>query len=152
MEEKKTRKQKKIRKNIENICELNKRCVKKLIKEYIYIALGCLVMAVGVSQFLLPNELSTGGFSGIAIIVYYLTNYPMGTIMLILNIPLLLIAYFKVGKQLFIRSIYGTVLFSVFVDILDQINPLTQDKFLACIYGGILMGVGTAVILKFNSL
>lgn len=92
-------------------------------------------MAVGVSQFLLPNELSTGGFSGIAIIVYYLTNYPMGTIMLILNIPLLLIAYFKVGKQLFIRSIYGTVLFSVFVDILDQINPLTQDKFLACIYG-----------------
>lgn len=151
MEEKKTRKQKKIRKNIENICELNKRCVKKLIKEYIYIALGCLVMAVGVSQFFLPNELSTGGFSGIAIIVYYLTNYPMGTIMLILNIPLLLIAYFKVGKQLFIRSIYGTVLFSVFVDILDQINPLTQDKFLACIYGGILMGVGTAVILKFNS-
>lgn len=51
---------------------------KKMIKEYIYIAFGCLAMAVGVSQFLLPNELSTGGFSGIAIIVYYLTNYPMG--------------------------------------------------------------------------
>ena len=151
MEEKKTRKQKKIRKKIENICELNKICVKKLIKEYVYIAIGSLLMAVGVSQFLLPNELSTGGFSGIAIIVHYLTNYPMGTTMLILNIPLLLIAYFKVGKQLFIRSIYGTVLFSVFVDILDQINSLTQDKFLACIYGGILMGVGTAVILKFNS-
>ena len=133
MEEKKTRKQKKIRKKIENICELNKICVKKLIKEYVYIAIGSLLMAVGVSQFLLPNELSTGGFSGIAIIVHYLTDYPMGTTMLILNIPLLLIAYFKVGKQLFIRSIYGTVLFSVFVDILDQINSLTQDKFLACI-------------------
>ena len=48
--------------NIENICELNKNCVKNLIKEYIYIAFGCLAMAVGVSQFLLPNELSTGGF------------------------------------------------------------------------------------------
>ena len=132
MVEKKTRKQKKIRKNIENICELNKRCAKKMIKEYIYIAFGCLAMAVGVSQFLLPNELSTGGFSGIAIIVYYLTNYPMGTTMLILNIPLLLIAYFKVGKQLFARSIYGTVLFSVFVDLLDRIEPLTHDKFLAC--------------------
>ena len=151
MVEKKTRKQKKIRINIENICELNKRCAKELIKEYIYIAFGCLAMAVGVSQFLLPNELSTGGFSGIAIIVYYLTNYPMGTTMLILNIPLLLIAYFKVGKQLFARSIYGTVLFSVFVDLLDRIEPLTHDKFLACIYGGIFMGVGTAVILKFNS-
>ena len=123
MVEKKTRKQKKIRKNIENICELNKRCAKKMIKEYIYIAFGCLAMAVGVSQFLLPNELSTGGFSGIAIIVYYLTNYPMGTTMLILNIPLLLIAYFKVGKQLFARSIYGTVLFSVFVELLDRTDP-----------------------------
>ena len=71
MEEKKTRKQKKIRKKIENICELNKICVKKLIKEYVYIAIGSLLMAVGVSQFLLPNELSTGGFSGIAIIVHY---------------------------------------------------------------------------------
>ena len=48
MVEKKTRKQKKIRKNIENICELNKRCAKKMIKEYIYIAFGCLAMAVGV--------------------------------------------------------------------------------------------------------
>jgi len=56
MVEKKTRKQKKIRKNIENICELNKRCAKKLIKEYIYIAFGCLAMAVGVLKLLLGDS------------------------------------------------------------------------------------------------
>ena len=51
----------------------------------------------------------------------------------------------------FIKSIVGTVSLSLFIDILDKFTPLTQDKFLACIYGGILMGVGTAVILKSNS-
>ena len=108
-------------------------------------------MAMGVSLFLLPNELSTGGFSGIATILYYLCGFPLGSTMLILNIPLLLIAYFKIGKQLFFRSIYGTVIFSVLVDILDKVETLTHDKFLGCIYGGILMGIGTAIVLKYKA-
>lgn len=107
-------------------------------------------MAVGISLFLVPNELSTGGFSGISLITYYLFKFPLGTTMLILNIPLLIIAFFKIGKELFFRSIYGTVLLATFVDWLDRLKPLTQDRFLACIYGGVLVGIGTAVILKLN--
>lgn len=125
--------------------------VKEILKEYFFITIGCMIMAIGVSLFLLPNELSTGGFSGIAIILYYLFKWPLGTTILILNIPLLLIAFFKVSKQLFIRSIYGTIVFSVLVDLFDKIIPLTQDRFLSCIYGGIMMGIGTAVILKFHA-
>ena len=49
------------------------------------------------------------------------------------------------------KSIIGTISLSIFIDELDKIEPLTTDKFLACIYGGILMGVGTAIILKANS-
>lgn len=142
---------KKIRKDIRKICNTRQNVIKQLLKEYLFITIGCLSMAIGVSLFLLPNELSTGGFSGIAIIVYYLTSFPLGTTILILNIPLLLIAYFKVGKQLLVRSIYGTVMFSVLVDVLDKLEPLTHDRFLGCIYGGIMMGIGTAIILKFNA-
>lgn len=108
-------------------------------------------MAAGVSLFLLPNELSTGGFSGIGTILYYLLNLPLGTTVLILNVPLLIVAYIKVSKKLFVRSIYGTIVYSVAIDLLDKIPQLTQDKFLACIYGGILVGIGTAIILKFNA-
>lgn len=122
-----------------------------LIKEYFFITLGCFSMAVGVSLFLLPNELSTGGFSGIAVILYYICRLPLGTTIFVLNIPLLLIAYFKVGKKLFVRSIYGITAFSALVDVLDKAVPLTQDRFLACIYGGIFAGIGTAIILKFNA-
>ncbi len=125
--------------------------IKHSIQDYFFITIGCLSMAIGVSLFLLPNELSTGGFSGIAIILYYLFKWPLGTTIFALNIPLLLIAYFKVGKKLFIRSIYGTVMFSLFVDLLDNVIPLTHDRFLACIYGGIMAGIGTALILKYHA-
>ena len=135
MENAKNKKQKKIRKDIEKICEIRKQNIKNIFKEYVLITIGCLVMAIGVSLFLLPNELSTGGFSGIATILYYLFKFPLGSTMLILNIPLLLVAYFKIGKQLFLRSIYGTIIFSVLVDFFDKMEPLTHDKFLGCIYG-----------------
>ncbi len=121
------------------------------IQEYVIIALGCTIMAAGVSLFLLPNELSTGGFSGIATIVYYFFKVPMGVTVLALNIPLLIIAYFKIGKQLFARSIYGTIVFSLMIDLIDKITPLTHDRFLGCIYGGIFAGIGTAIILKFDA-
>ncbi|MGN1327522.1 MAG: YitT family protein [Clostridia bacterium] len=151
-EEKKseTRKQRKIRKNIEKICGENKKRIKETIKEYVIITFGCLFMAIGVSLLLLPNELSTGGFSGISTILYYLFKLPLGSTMLILNIPLLLLAYFKIGKKLFVRSIYGTIMLSVLIDILDRLTPITHDKFLGCIYGGIMVGIGTAIILKYH--
>ena len=151
MSNRKSRKQKKDRKNVEKICSNKQHRLNKTIKEYVLITLGCISMAMGVACFLLPNEISTGGFSGIATIVYYLFEFPLGTTILILNIPLLLIAYFRISKQLFFRSIYGTVVFSALIDVFDQIVPLTYDRFLGCIYGGVLMGIGTAIILKFRA-
>ena len=58
---------------------------------------------------------------------------------------------FKIGKMFFIKSIIGTVSLSVFIDLLDKLEPLTHDRFLACVYGGILLGLGTVALLKVNS-
>lgn len=113
--------------------------------------LGSFIMAFAVSFFLLPNELSSGGFSGIATIFYYKLKIPMGITIASLNIPLFLIAGYKIGKKFFIKSIIGTLSLSVFIDILDTFNSFTNDKMLAAIYGGILTGIGTAIILKSHS-
>ena len=107
-------------------------------------------MGTGTSLFLLPNKLSTGGVSGIATIGYYLFNLPLGTTILVLNIPLFIIAFFKIGKEIFTKSIIGTVLLSQAINLFEKIKPLTQDRPLACIYGGILVGVGMAIVLKGN--
>lgn len=122
--------------------------VKKYALEYIYIIIGAFLMAVSTALFLLPNQLSTGGISGISTILYYLCNYPVGLTMLLINVPLFVIAMVKVNKRLFFKSILGTVLLSVFIDLLGNLLPITNDRFLACIYGGIIMGIGTAIILK----
>ena len=122
--------------------------VKKYDLEYIYIIIGAFLMAVSTALFLLPNQLSTGGISGISTILYYSCNYPVGLTMLLINVPLFVIAMVKVNKRLFFKSILGTVLLSVFIDLLENLSPITNDRFLACIYGGIIMGIGTAIILK----
>ena len=108
-------------------------------------------MAVATSLFLLPNQLSSGGIAGIATILYYFLKIPMGTTILIFNIPLFLFAAYKLGKSFLLKSVVGTISFSIAIDILDKLTPLTQDRFLACIYGGIVIGLGTAIILKANS-
>ena len=125
--------------------------IKKIILEIVGTIFGSFVIAVSVSLFLLPNKLSSGGVAGIATITYYLLNIPMGVSILLINVPLFLMSILKIGKVFFLKSIVGTVSLSIFIDILDKMQPLTNDKFLACIYGGIIMGVGTAIILKANS-
>lgn len=122
--------------------------LKKYIIEFIQISIGCLIMAISTSFFLLPNQLSTGGFAGIATVAYYIFKVPLGTTMLILNIPLLILGFFRIGKEFLVKSLLGTILLSVFIDLLDKYEAFTQDRLLACIYGGVLMGLGTAIILR----
>lgn len=125
--------------------------LKKILKEGIYIIIGCMLMAAGTSFFLLPSQLSSGGFAGISTIIYYLFNLPLGTTMLILNIPLIILTIIRVGKETAIKGIFGTIVLSAFIDIFEKFKPLTEDRLLACIYGGILVGLGTAIVLKANA-
>lgn len=125
--------------------------IKNWIIDIIGIIIGAMVMAFGISMFLLPNKLSSGGFAGIATILYYLFKIPMGVTNILLNAPLFIFAAFKIGKKFFVKSIIGTISLSIFLDRFDTLSPLTEDSFLACIYGGIIVGIGTAVILKVNS-
>ena len=125
--------------------------LKKFIKQILETILGSFLIAAGISLFLLPNKLSSGGLSGIATITYYLFHAPMGIVILALNIPLFLIAVYKMGKRFFVKSIIGTVTSSLFIDLLNKIQVLTHDRLLASIYGGIIIGIGTAIIFKADS-
>ena len=125
--------------------------IKRIFIDFLGTIVGSAIMAFGVASFLLPNQLSSGGVSGIATITYYLLNIPMGTMIIIINVPLFIFAGYKIGKEFFIKSIIGTLSLSLFIDILDKYPPVTTDRFLACIYGGVIIGIGTAIILKVGS-
>lgn len=121
---------------------------KKLITEILGTILGAFIMAIGIALFLLPNQLSSGGVSGIATITYYLFQIPMGITILAINLPLFLFSFLKIGKTFFAKTVLGTVSLSIFIDMLDQIQPLTQDRFLASIYGGIIIGLRNSNNIK----
>ena len=125
--------------------------VRYLIIELIQILMGTAIIAFGTTFFLLPNQLSAGGFSGIGTITYYLLGIPLGTTTLILNTPLFIISLIKNGKKFFLNAVLGTVLLSVFLNVFEGIKAVTTDRFLACIYGGIIIGIGTAIILRANA-
>ncbi|MBQ2916876.1 MAG: YitT family protein [Clostridia bacterium] len=125
--------------------------IRYMIIQFIQIVIGTAIIAFGTTLFLLPNQLSAGGFSGLGTITYYLLGIPLGNTTLILNAPLFIISLIKNGKKFFIRALEGTVLLSIFFNIFEKFKPLTEDRFLACIYGGIIIGIGTAIILKANA-
>lgn len=125
--------------------------IKKYTIQFIQIIIGTIIMAIGVSQFLLPNQLSSGGFTGIATIFYYLLKLPMGISIILLNTPLFILSWIKKGREFFIKGIIGTAALSIFIDLFDAFPVITNDKLLACIYGGIIMGIGSSIILKANA-
>lgn len=138
-----------------NLANIKK--AKKVLKisayaiDIIQIIVGTALMASGTAFFLLPNKLSTGGFSGIATIFYYFLNFNMGITILVLNIPLFILACFKIGIKFLSKAIIGTTLLSVFIDVFTRFGVVTDDRLLACIYGGLITGVGTAIVLKVNA-
>lgn len=121
------------------------------LKELIFIVLGCFLAALGTGSFLLPNQLSSGGFAGIATIIYYFYEVNMATTILVLNIPLFIIGFVKVGPRFILKTIFATFLYSIMIDYFEPTNPIIEDKFLASIYGGVFIGIGLALVLKANT-
>ncbi len=122
--------------------------MKNILKDISIIIVGCIFASFGTACFLLPNKLSSGGFSGIATAVHYLFGFKMGTIIIILNVPVFIIGFWKLGKVFMGKTIIATLLFSFFIDIFEKIKPFVFDNFLASIYGGILIGIGLALVFR----
>ena len=119
--------------------------------EVLLIIIGCALASFGTSCFLLPNHLSSGGFSGIATIFYYKLNVGMGTTIFILNIPFFLWSYYKAGKKFTIKTIFATILYSKLIDLFEIYKIGEIDNLLASLYGGVFVGIGLALVFKSNS-
>ena len=114
---------------------------------YLQIALGSVLGAVAYPLFLVSNHIAPGGLTGVATVFNYLFLWPVGTVSLILNVPLFLIGYKAMGRVFVFRSLIATILFSVLIDLIP-LDALTTDPLLGAIFGGVLLGVGLGLILR----
>lgn len=122
----------------------------KNIISYIVIILGAALAAFALDTLLLPNTILDGGINGISIIISKLTGLSLSVLVLILNIPVLLLGYKKIGKEFLIKSIYAMIIFAILLKIFDIINPITDEMLLATVFGGALLGIGVGIVMKFG--
>lgn len=127
---------------------------------YTLITIGAFILAAGFVLFIDPHKIAPGGVYGIGIIVHYLTQgmfswapegFPIGTVGLILNIPLTIIGIKILGPRFGVKTVIGFLLSSIFIDLLSIIfgyEPLVDDVFLSSIFGGVLIGFGLGLIFK----
>ncbi|HCC00215.1 MAG TPA: YitT family protein [Ruminococcaceae bacterium] len=121
---------------------------KALFKDILFFTVGTFLYSVGISVFTAPNRIAPGGATGVATILHYLIHTPIGTMIFVVNIPLLILALRFLGKNFVIKTLYCTVLVSVFTDILAlPFVPVYKDNpILASLYGGVLSGAGLALV------
>jgi len=122
--------------------------MKKKIINLLYITIGSILVALSLNLFFVKLKIAPGGVSGLATVIYYLTNIPVGTVVFALNIPLFLMGILDFGKGFLLKTFYATALMSVVIDSTTFLPQLTEDMLLASIFGGIMMGVGLALVFK----
>lgn len=109
--------------------------------------LGSGVFAMGFSLFLAPNEINTGGISGLAMVAVHVFHFgSVGTLSIVLNLPLFLLAGVKIGKRFFVGSLLGMILSSIFIDAFAPIPFPRQEILVSAIYGGLFCGLGLGIV------
>jgi len=122
----------------------------QVLWDLVGITIGSFITALGLVAFLIPNKIAAGGVSGLATVLYYLFQFPVGITMFIINIPLLLLCVKELGMKFGVKSLYGTFAISFFVDSIAVFitQPWTNDSLLAAVYGGVVCGLGLGIVFR----
>ncbi len=116
-----------------------------------FIAAGCAVTGLAYALFLIPHHLVSGGVSGIAIMVNAFSGFPVGVLIMALNVPVFLLGLRTMGKKYVLGSLAGMIVSSVLIDVFSRglkLGPATQNPILASIYGGVLLGLGLGLVFR----
>ncbi|WP_336789412.1 YitT family protein [Paenibacillus sp. MMO-177] len=122
----------------------------ELLRRILFITLGATLVSVGLEIFLVPNHIIDGGIVGISIIVSHLTGLPLGIFLFLLNLPFLVLGYKQIGKTFAMSTLYGVSVMSLGTFLLHPVPPLTEEYFLASIFGGVILGVGVGIVIRFG--
>lgn len=121
------------------------------ILEYVYVIVGAAIIAIGFNVFLLPNQVASGGVSGISTILHGLFGWNPGLVQYAFNIPLFLAGVVVLGKKFGVKSFVGTMTLPLVVLITDNWEPWTANPLLGALFGGIVVGLGIGLVFKGNA-
>jgi len=127
------------------------------IYDYFMIVLGTGILAFGIACFYDPIGLVTGGFSGLAIVIKHVTEafieggMPLWLTNIVLNVPVFILAYFLKGKKFIGKTLFGTIMLSVWLYILPAIDLVENDYMIAALFGGVCAGAGIGFVIRVGA-
>jgi uncharacterized membrane-anchored protein YitT (DUF2179 family)/predicted metal-dependent HD superfamily phosphohydrolase len=119
----------------------------QLIQDIILMLFGVTIAGVALKLFLVPNHFFDGGVTGISLLVHEVYHFNLGLVILILNLPLIILSFFVVGKRFAIRTLFSVVLLGICLLLIPN-YAMTADKLLICIFGGAFLGIGVGLIMR----
>ncbi|MCG7410171.1 YitT family protein [Paenibacillus sp. ACRRX] len=120
------------------------------LKRFIFITTGAVLMGVALELFLVPNDVIDGGITGISIVISKLTALPLGIFIFLINLPFLIIGYKQIGKTFAFSTLYGIIVMSATTFWLHHAAAFTNEKILAVLFGGLILGLGVGLVLRFG--
>ena len=126
--------------------------MKKRLIDFGLVTIGAFIAAVGFNCFFLENHIASGGVVGLAVSLKALFGWNPGNFVMITNVPLLLACLIFLGKETFLKTIYGAWIYSIFVKVTENLPNLTHNPLLAAIFGAVIWGNsstgGTGIITQ----
>lgn len=124
--------------------------LKEVVKRAFLITIGAVIMAIGLEIFLVPNQVIDGGIVGVSIMLSHITGIKLGLFIFILNIPFFFIGYKQIGKTFAFSTLYGIIILSISTTFLHPVAAFTQDILLASLFGGIVLGIGVGMVIRYG--
>lgn len=125
-----------------------KRRIAAYVRKYLTIFIGAFFTAIGLEEFLIPNHVIDGGIVGLSIMGSVITDLPFTVFLILLNIPFLYLGYKQIGKSFAVTTIVAILCLSFWSEVFEPIPNVTEDVFLAVIFGGIIDGIGVGLIMR----
>lgn len=121
--------------------------MKEFLLDLIFMTVGSVIYAVGLNGFTAPNNIAPGGVSGIAIVLNYLFGTPVGTVILLINVPIIIWAIIEIGYKLVTKTMLAVVLNAACIDIVALFMPVYHgDPLIITLIGGVCEGVGLSLV------
>lgn len=122
----------------------------RLVKTYIILFIGSILAAFGLEEFIIPNHFIDGGVVGVAIVLNHLLPLSFAVYIVILNLPFLYLGYRYIGKSFAFATFFSVSSLAYWTTVFRPLQNATQDLFLAAIFGGIMIGIGVGLIIRYG--
>lgn len=122
----------------------------ELVKRFIFITIGAIMMGTALELFLVPNNIIDGGITGISIVLSKITPVYLGILIFVLNLPFIFFGYRQIGRAFVVSTLYGIAVLSLTTAYLHHFEPFTEEKILAVLFGGLILGLGVGLVIRYG--